>query len=66
VTSDSGLCARCVHARAVGQGRFLLCTRSRDDPRYPRYPRLPVVQCEGYEAEPNVSDAATAKTDPDD
>ncbi len=28
--------------------RFLLCTQSRTDPRFPKYPPQPVVGCEGY------------------
>ena len=48
----SGLCARCRHARMVVSGRgsrFVLCERSRSDPRFPRYPSLPVVACTGFE-----------------
>jgi hypothetical protein len=29
--------------------RFLLCERSRSDPRYAKYPPQPVVKCAGYE-----------------
>jgi hypothetical protein len=49
---EPGLCATCVHARTIlsGKGRrFLLCERSRTDPRYPRYPALPVISCAGHE-----------------
>jgi len=50
-----GLCAACIHARRVESVRgsvFLLCERSRDDPRFPRYPRLPVLACAGFEPSP--------------
>jgi hypothetical protein len=50
--SPAGLCAGCVHARAVATPRgsvFVLCERSKTDPRFPRYPHLPVVACAGYE-----------------
>jgi hypothetical protein len=30
--------------------RFLLCTMSATDRRYPKYPPQPVVRCEGYRA----------------
>lgn len=48
----AGLCETCRHCRVIGNdrgSRFLLCQRSRDDPRYPRYPRLPVIACQGFE-----------------
>jgi hypothetical protein len=48
-----GLCAVCRHARVVISGRgsrFLLCERSRVDPRFPRYPPLPVIRCAGFDA----------------
>ena len=50
--APSGLCDACVHARRITSGRgstFVLCARSKDDPRFPKYPRLPVIRCEGYE-----------------
>ncbi|MEW5850894.1 MAG: hypothetical protein AB2A00_19060 [Myxococcota bacterium] len=52
---NAGLCARCQHVRTVVSARgsvFVLCGRSREDPRYARYPRLPVTRCEGFEAGP--------------
>jgi hypothetical protein len=48
-----GLCGICQHRRTVESRRgsvFLLCERSREDPRYPRYPPLPVFHCPGFEA----------------
>jgi hypothetical protein len=50
--ADAGLCARCTHARVVGNARgsrFWLCGLSRIDARFPRYPRLPVLRCDGFE-----------------
>jgi hypothetical protein len=50
---DPGLCATCANVRVVGSrrgSRFLLCTLSEADVRYPRYPRLPVLRCRGYRA----------------
>jgi len=47
-----GLCSDCSFARQVrsDQGStFLLCGRSKTDPRFPKYPRLPVLACDGYE-----------------
>jgi hypothetical protein len=47
-----GLCDRCRHARRITSGRastFILCERSRIDPRFPRYPNLPVLACTGFE-----------------
>lgn len=52
MSAAPGLCGRCVHAREIVSGRgsrFLLCDRSRYDPRYPRYPQLPVLSCPGFE-----------------
>lgn len=49
-----GLCATCMHARAVphprGGAPYWMCGRAADDPSFPRYPRLPVGQCRGHEA----------------
>jgi hypothetical protein len=48
----AGLCAACRHARRVESargGRFWLCGRSADDPRFVKYPRLPVLRCAGFE-----------------
>jgi len=47
-----GLCTACRHSRVVTTkrgSRFLLCERSRTEPRYPRYPALPMLQCTGFE-----------------
>jgi len=52
--ASAGLCARCRHARTIDSrrgSRFILCEKSRTDPRFPRYPPLPVRQCAGYEPE---------------
>jgi hypothetical protein len=51
----AGLCATCAHARRVTSARgsvFVLCERSRSDPRYPKYPLLPVLRCHGHEPPP--------------
>ena len=50
-----GLCAGCVHGRAIRSDRgsvFWLCRRSATDPRFPRYPSLPVLTCAGFEPTP--------------
>lgn len=50
-----GLCATCRRARPVRSSRgseFVLCERSREDPRWERYPRVPRLECEGYEPLP--------------
>lgn len=55
IPPTAGLCASCVHARLIVSGRgsqFVLCERSRTDPRFPRYPPLPVVACTGFERRP--------------
>ena len=47
-----GLCAGCLYAQRVRSDKgstFLLCGRSKSDPRFPKYPRLPVLACSGYE-----------------
>ncbi|MCC6144544.1 MAG: hypothetical protein IT368_12125 [Candidatus Hydrogenedentes bacterium] len=52
-TNTIGLCATCIHARAIAHPRggdaYWQCARAAVDPRFPRYPRLPVVRCVGYE-----------------
>lgn len=48
----AGLCDSCRHRRIVRndrRSRFILCLRSRTDPRFARYPRLPVGECPGFE-----------------
>ncbi|MGH7820020.1 MAG: hypothetical protein ACREQ9_09615 [Candidatus Binatia bacterium] len=50
---SAGLCAECLHARAVRSAKgskFLYCRRSETDPAYVRYPRLPVTRCPGFAA----------------
>lgn len=42
-----GLCAACVHARAIASSRgsaFLRC----DHPDVPRFPTVPVIACDGF------------------
>jgi hypothetical protein len=53
--TDPGLCAGCLHGRAIRSDRgsvFWLCRRSATDPRFPRYPLLPVLACAGFEPAP--------------
>ena len=49
-----GLCVNCRHVRRVETERgsvFYRCARAATDPRFRKYPPLPVVRCEGYEAD---------------
>jgi hypothetical protein len=51
----AGLCAQCVHARAIVTRRgstFVFCEASSTDRTLPRYPRLPVLRCHGFEPRP--------------
>jgi hypothetical protein len=51
VPARIGLCHDCQFMRRMSSDRgsvFLLCERSKTDPRFPKYPRLPVLQCSGY------------------
>jgi hypothetical protein len=54
----AGLCGVCRHRRLIRSGRgsaFLLCLRSKTDPRFRRYPSLPVFHCFGFEpGEPDL------------
>ncbi len=55
IPASAGLCAHCLHARAVVTRRgstFVLCEASLTDRRLERYPRLPVVRCHGFESRP--------------
>lgn len=50
--ATGGLCPRCIHVRRIESAKgsvFLLCERSKDDPRFPRYPPQPRVECAGFE-----------------
>src|SRR5262249_35581408 len=49
-----GLCARCQHARTVKTPRsvFWRCELSKTDSRFPRHPRLPVLECPGFDPQP--------------
>jgi hypothetical protein len=56
IPTSAGLCAQCLHARAVVTRRgstFVLCEASSTDSRLERYPRLPVVRCHGFEPRPS-------------
>jgi hypothetical protein len=46
------LCEYCSHMKEVVSGkgsRFLLCSMSTTDRRFPKYPTQPVVKCVGFE-----------------
>ena len=46
------LCETCQHLRMVTTpkgSRFVLCTRSTHDARFPKYPPIPVTRCDGFE-----------------
>ncbi len=60
--SRIGLCANCQHMRQITSDRgstFYLCQRSATDLKFPKYPRLPVIECSGYEPEPEGGDSET-------
>ena len=47
-----GLCPGCAWVRVVRSAkgsRFLMCLRSRDDPRFVKYPPQPLMACAGFE-----------------
>ena len=46
------LCDVCIFRRVIVSNkgsRFLLCEKSKSDPRFPKYPPQPLVQCEGFQ-----------------
>ena len=56
IPGSAGLCARCLHARAIVTRRgstFVLCEASLTDDSLERYPRLPVLRCHGFEPRPD-------------
>lgn len=60
---NPGLCAACMHARAIQSGRgstFWMCDRAKSDPRFRKYPPLPVLRCPGFEPEPQPDASARA------
>ena len=61
----AGFCAACRHAEILRSKRsaFLRCARADRDQRYPRYPGLPVLSCEGFEAQVAGEPAARAPGD---
>jgi hypothetical protein len=45
------LCEGCVHVRVITSdtgSRFLLCGKSREDPRFSKYPPQPVLTCPAH------------------
>jgi hypothetical protein len=51
IPDRAGACATCRFARVIESRRgsvYVLCERSRTDPRFSRYPTLPVGVCPGY------------------
>jgi hypothetical protein len=55
IPRTAGLCALCIHARAIVSNRgsvFVLCEAAASDPLLERYPRLPVHDCHGFTARP--------------
>ncbi|MFQ5551549.1 MAG: hypothetical protein ACE5FJ_09975 [Gemmatimonadales bacterium] len=66
LTTDAGLCGRCLYTRRVQGARdsvFWLCRRSESDTRFPKYPVIPVIQCEGYEPESEDQDESSRNFD---
>jgi hypothetical protein len=64
VSVYAGLCGSCLNMRSIESrrgSRFVLCERSRSDPRFPKYPPLPVLTCVGYEP---ALDTGAAQNDP--
>jgi len=54
VSAEAGLCATCQHAKVLSSDRgstFYRCGLSDTDPRFRRYPALPVIKCDGYQAD---------------
>jgi hypothetical protein len=67
IAETNNLCDRCRHQRLVPNTRgsvFSLCERSRTDDRFPRYPRLPVLECVGFEPEPEAPTAPSGPVPP--
>lgn len=61
----AGLCASCRHAEILRSKRsaFVRCARSEREARYPRYPGLPVLLCEGFEAQAAAAPIEPAASD---
>ncbi len=61
----TGLCASCRHAEILRSKRsaFLRCARSEREARYPRYPGLPVLLCDGFEAQATAAPIEPAAGD---
>ncbi|BBM86990.1 hypothetical protein UABAM_05392 [Candidatus Uabimicrobium amorphum] len=53
---DAGLCDHCQHVKKIINSRgstFYLCLLSQSDERFRKYPQLPMVECPGYQPQPN-------------
>ena len=51
------LCAKCQHTKIIKSSKgsvFVLCGLSKTDPRFSKDPPLPVVECSGYEQQPQT------------
>jgi hypothetical protein len=53
---DPGLCKTCRHSLCIRHPRggldYWRCLLADTDPRFAKYPGLPVLQCDGYERDP--------------
>ena len=51
--NERNLCEECIHKKEIISGRgsrFIMCSMSQIDKRFPKYPRQPIIKCSGYSA----------------
>ena len=49
---NQSVCETCVHLKVIrskGGSRFLMCLKSKEDPRFSKYPPQPLSGCRGHE-----------------
>jgi hypothetical protein len=64
--SSRSLCETCSIMREVVTprgSRFLLCTLSAIDKRYPKYPPQPIIRCQGYQSRVQTRGGSEADQD---
>ena len=57
---QDSLCESCSWVKEIVSGRgsrFLMCERSKADPRFPKYPPQPIGHCEGHTADGGAPEA---------
>lgn len=58
--SFTSLCESCIFVkviRSASGSRFLMCRKSKEDPRFSKYAPQPVLRCPGYQEQEDRPDS---------